>query len=132
MKNLAVILFIFSLTSFANAQTNIDKIVNGHIAEFKQNLNVEANMFLIFEYDQTVFSLGENDKILTSKVNFKEVKGNNNFLVKFILIRDEEKLILKGINFRIKKMKGKKLEFVNLMNGKNYVISGDENLQNQK
>lgn len=118
-KGIIIIMILFSIVSFSQLSTlDINSKINEHLKEFRSIVGKDANVFIDFDFNQNI-TLQEHDYILPPYINPKKLKSKNNFMVKFIILKENEHMILRAVNFRIKKTK-RQLEFVNLMNGKDY------------
>lgn len=123
-----IIPFIFSFFCFSflvKGQTNLGDAVKEHLTQLKQDLHLEesANFLLIFDYQNSAFDLDKNVNIISPEITSFELSSNDNFLIKFIISGENNKLVLNIINYRIKKWKEDGFELINLMNGATYEIS---------
>lgn len=105
-------------------QNNLSDVVKEHLTQLKQDLHLEesANFLLIFDYQTSAFNLDKNVSILSPEITSFDLSSDDNYLIKFIISGENNKLILKAINFRIKKRKEDGFELINLMNGTTYEI----------
>ena len=125
MKKVFIILILFSNLVFSQ-EDNLNFKMNEHLKKFEELVGNDAKIFIDFEYDfeNKYFDLKENYIILNSHIETKMLKkkDNNCYMIKFIILSKDNKLILKAINFRVVKINNKKIEFNNLMNGNEYIL----------
>jgi len=124
MKKIAfTILFLISITNYAQTSNqDIDKIVSEHLKEFRTTVGQDAKVIIAFDYDGKNANLNKNDYVLQPFINPKKINGNDNFFVKFLMVNSSGHIVLRAINFRIKKLSRKHIEFVNMGSGKEYQL----------
>lgn len=117
---LIIILFLFSAVSFSQSN-NFNEKINEHLKLFRNEMSENDKLFIDFDYDSKEINLENNGIILNNNIDPKKIKSKYNYyLIKFLILNVEDKITLRIINFKVKKINNKKMEFINLMNGKSY------------
>ncbi|OYQ48667.1 hypothetical protein CHU92_00590 [Flavobacterium cyanobacteriorum] len=124
MKNIILIaVSLLSFTCFSQSKTLLDTIMENHITEFRKTVGTSSPIFITFDYDfEKNLKMSPTDYYLTPYINPRKLKSDKNYLVKFIVSTEKNKLTLNAINFRLKKISNKKLEYIN-MGGEKYDLT---------
>jgi len=120
---ITILLILCSISMYSQqSDLNLDKIINEHLKDFRNLVGQDANVYILFDYDlkNVEKDLNEHDYILHLDIDPKKLKGDDNFIVKFIVANENGQIVFKAINFRIQKINRKHLKFVNMGNGKEY------------
>jgi hypothetical protein len=120
--NIFLILCCVTATYSQVSNHNIDKIISEHIREFRKTIGQDAKVIFAFDYEAKNSTLNKNDYVLQPSLNPKKIKGDDNFFVKFIILNSNGQTAVKAINFRIKKVSRKHIEFINMGNGTEYKL----------
>jgi len=117
-----VLFFFFPLSAQERKMSTIEDVMNSHIEELKSNLKQYDNLFVLVALDSSV-KLPDRalkvDYFLDAKLLNKNDK---NYLVKFILSSTKESILIQAINFQLIKHSRKRVEWVNLGNGRKYKV----------
>lgn len=124
MRNLQYIITIIILTFTLNncyAQKEIaslDSIMQKHIKDFKNNLNnKDANVYIILRYDFTDYTV-DKVKFVEPTLDARYLENKVNYLIQFTMKNNK----LVAVNFKVINKGKKKLELINMMNGKDYEL----------
>ncbi|WP_291143272.1 hypothetical protein [Flavobacterium sp. UBA7680] len=123
-KIIIILMFVLISVSVYSQETNsnINLKINEYLIEFRKTIDKDAFIFIMFDHDFESINLHEHDYIISPSINPKKVKGNKNYMVKFVICNENSQLVLKGINFKINVHNRKKIDFINLMNGISYKL----------
>ena len=95
--------------------------INEHLKLCRNEMSENDKLLIDFDYDSKEINLENNGIILNNNIDPKKIKSKYNYyLIKFLILNVEDKITLRIINFKVKKINNKKMEFINLMNGKSY------------
>ncbi|MCW4470021.1 hypothetical protein OGH69_13670 [Flavobacterium sp. MFBS3-15] len=124
MQNIIISAMLFlTISCLSQSKTLLDTIMENHITEFRKTVGTSSPIFITFDYDFAKnLKLSPTDYYLTPYINPQKLKSDKNYLVKFIVSTDNNKLTLNAINFRLKKINNKELEYIN-MGGDKYDLT---------
>lgn len=125
MKYCIMLAFLF-VCSTSNAQqrsfSTIQEALKAHLDEFEQNYTNYDQIFIGTEIDDST-NLPEKVHQIRFAVNSEQLqKKQKNYLIRMVIHSHKESFKLDIINFRIVKHSKKRLQFINLGNGRSYSI----------
>ena len=122
-KLIAIIFFIVPFVVYSQA-VSVDSIIKVHVKHFREQVGNEAIILIDYDFmlsDKTDFSV--NDVFIYPAIDPRKMKRKKEYyMIKFLFVQNKE-LEIRGVNFRVKKISNKELEFINLLNGNTYIVS---------